>query len=221
MNGIKKIMNKLLKWFKGLGKTQLILLTCLCLDTILCSLAYPSIRKVTGELLPARYFAIEGIVASLAVVISCSLWNSKKFRVFSFKSYRILAILELIGFLAIGISQFLWFNVWVFAIGSLCFGSVICVYINRIVNSFRVALFPDRKREFYDNNVRLVNSVSGLIGLGLAAIIPIPLNVAVLLWGIGTTLTVGWLIIHKNNRELLDTIEDRSSEDSQNNSEIL
>jgi hypothetical protein len=82
------------------------------------------------------------------------------------------------------------------------------------VNSFRVALFPDRKREFYDNNVRLVNSVSGLIGLGLAAIIPIPLNVAVLLWGIGTTLTVGWLIIHKNNRELLDTIEERPTEDS-------
>lgn len=104
------------------------------------------------------------------------------------------------------------FNVWVFAIGSLLCVSVISVYIARIINSFRVSLFPDRKREFYDNNVRLVDSISGLIGLGIAAIFPLSLDISVLLWGLGTVGTVGWLIVYGKNRKRLNSIEKNDDE---------
>lgn len=205
-------MLKIRKIFKDIEKTQAILLTCVFVDTILQSLAYPMIRKTTGELLPSRYFAIEGIVCSVSIIIACALWNSKGFRKFSFKIYTTLAVIESIAWLSLGVTMYFHFNVWIFAIGSLLCVSVISVYIARIINSFRVALFPDRKREFYDNNVRLVDCISGLIGLGIAAIFPLSLDISVLLWGLGTVGTVGWLIVYGKNRKRLNSIEKNDDE---------
>lgn len=195
---------------KKLDKTQKILLSCIFIDEFLACLSYPAIRKVTGELLPTRYFAIEGIIIFLSSIIACSLWNNKNFRIFLFKIYKLLAILEILGFISLGITQFLWFNICVFSIGTLCFGSIICVFLGRILNSFRVSMFPDRKREFFDNNRTLVENISELVGLGIAAIFPISLKTSIILWSIGIASIIGWLIIYKRNKIKLSKIEENT-----------
>lgn len=203
---------KYINRFKNIDGTQAILLTCLFIETILTSMAYPSIRKMCGEMLPSRYFAIEGIICSVSIIIACSLWNKKSFRVFSFKIYKILSIIEIFSCAALGLSMYLWFNVWIYAIANLCYSCIISVYLYRIINSFRVALFPDRKREFYDNNVKIVDNVAGLIGLGVAAIFPLSVNVSMLLYSFGSIVAIGWFIVYVKNKYILDNIENKDDE---------
>lgn len=195
-------MNKL-----HIDNTSGVLLLFAFIDYIMLALAYPAIRKVTGELLPARYFAIEGILSCACGLLVCMSWNSKKFRKFSFKIFKGLAFAEIIAFASIGISMYLWFNIWVFAIGTLITQCIICVFMARILNSFRVAIFPDREREFYDNNMHIVSSVSYLLGLTVVAIWPIPLDVSILLWGFGCFGDIGWLIIYRRHKSKFNRID--------------
>lgn len=44
-----------------IDNTSSVLLLFAFIDSLMLALAYPAIRKVTGDMLPTRYFAIEGI----------------------------------------------------------------------------------------------------------------------------------------------------------------
>lgn len=190
-----------------LDKTSSILLLFAFIQSLMMALAYPAIRKVTGELLPSQYFAIEAFLQCLVGLFVCFLWNFKKFRLNSFKLFKILAWLEIIVCAVIGIYCYFNFNIWVFAIGSLLVSCIITIYLARIINSFRVATFPDRQREFYDNNMNIITSISALIGLGIGIFFPIPLSTSILLWGFGCFATIGWLVIYKRNKQILSNID--------------
>ncbi len=190
-----------------IDNTSGVLLLFAFIDSLMLALAYPAIRKVTGDMLPTRYFAIEGILSCACGLLVCMSWNSKKFRRFSFGIFKGMAFAEILVFACIGVSMYLWFNIWVFAIGTLITQCIICVFMGRILNSFRVAIFPDREREFYDNNMHIVSSISYLLGLTVVAIWPIPLDVSILLWGFGCFGDIGWLIIYRRHKSKFNSID--------------
>lgn len=54
-----------------IDNTSGVLLLFAFIDSLMLALAYPAIRKVTGDMLPTRYFAIEGILSCACGLLVC------------------------------------------------------------------------------------------------------------------------------------------------------
>ena len=100
----------------------------------------------------------------------------------------------------------IWFNVWVYAIGSLIYASAISVLLSRVIIAFKAALFKEKEREDFDNDSQLYSSISSLIGFGLALICPPSLKISLILWGIACFDNLGWMIVYTRNKEKLNGI---------------
>ena len=100
-------------------------------------------------------------------------------------------------------SMAVWFNVWVFAIGSLIYTGAVSILLGRVETAFKAKLFKERNREDFDNDMQLACSLSSLIGFGIASIISIPIVSALILWGIAWIGNLGWIIVYLKNRKIL------------------
>lgn len=158
-------------------------------------------HKVCVEALPTRYIAFEQIVLSLSTLLFCSLWKNNNFRQASIKIYNKLAITEIIIGIIIAIISYIHFNVWVYAISLLICSSVISIYLSRMITAFRAAVFQDRDREDYDNNLRLLTSISGLLGFIIAFIYPLPIKLCLALFAFLWCANIGWIYVYQTNKE--------------------
>jgi uncharacterized protein YacL len=174
-------------------------------DILIC-IGWPTIHKVCIELLPTRYLAFEQLAISFFLILFCSLWKKDTFREKSINIFYYLSLFELISGMVLAFLMSIWFNVWVYAIGSLIYTSAISVLLSRIIIAFKAALFKEKDREDFDNDYQLTSSISSLIGCGLALIYPPSLTISLILWGIACLNNLGWVIVYKRNKIKLNLI---------------
>ena len=174
-------------------------------DILIC-IGWPTVHKVCVELLPTRYLAFEQLAISFFLILFCSLWKNDKFRAKSINLFYYLSLFELISGITLAFLMSIWFNVWVYAIGSLIYTSAVSVLLSRIIIAFKAVLFREKEREDFDNDFQLASSVSSLIGFGLALIYPPSLTISLILWGIACLNNLGWIIVYKRNKTKLNHI---------------
>ena len=170
---------------------------------ILLGLGWATIHKVCVELLPAQWLSFEQLMISIFLITACFLWKNEKFRKNTISIFLFLSIFEMLTGMVMAFSMVFSFNVWVYAIGSLLYTGLISVFLSRIEIAFKSKLFVERDRENFDNDMELAVSSSSLIGFGVASLIEIPLNTALILWGIAWIGNLGWIMVYLKNKNAL------------------
>ena len=195
---LKHVCNRCIEW-----NNKNILIAFRFFPDILIGIGWASIHKVCVELLPTQWLSFEQLALSLFFIIMCSLWKNEKFRQKSLNIFLYLSIFEMISGMILAFSMAVWFNVWIYAIGSLIYTGAISILLNRIGISFKSKLFNNRSRENFDNDMDLACSLSSLIGFGIASIISIPISYALIFWGIAWLSNLGWIIVYIKNKKML------------------
>lgn len=196
-------MKKIIKF--GVDSNQSILLVTSIICTILGASVGPALQKEIISALPAKFLAIQGLVAIGANIIVSHLWQLEDARKRVILSYRILTLTESVaGFCLAMYLAFIDWNVYVFAIASLIYTSLISMLVGKATSAFSNALWKGRKREDYKNEKDLWHGYAGILGLLIAATFTAPLRWSLVIWGITCILDdLGWIIIYLKNKNFL------------------
>lgn len=179
-------------------------LSSLFASGLLFAYVSPTITKAIVTALPAEWLAFQGLFGCLSGFLFGILWQGK-FRRLAIRFFAPLCITEcLIGFLMAMYLRFVEYNVWVFAITTLIYSSLISVFVAKCVMVFRTKLWNEREREVYDNNNAIVQNIYGILGLLLSLFFMPSLNTALLVFGITCIIDdIGWIIVYFKNKNLL------------------
>ena len=177
------------------------LLISLVISGLLITYAHPTLLKAIISGLPAQWIAFQSLAASIAALLMGMIWKGK-IREKAIKWFFYLALIESIcGFLLGLYLCFIEFNVWVFAIASLIYTTVISTFVGKCIMAFKAKLCIEKEREIYDNNADIVSGIVCVIGY-LFALVALPsLKVSLFLWAICCIFDdIGWLIVYSKNK---------------------
>ena len=180
------------------------LLISLVISGLLITYAHPTLLKAIISGLPAQWIAFQSLAASIAALLMGMIWKGK-IREKAIKWFFYLALIESIcGFLLGLYLCFIEFNVWVFAIASLIYTTVISTFVGKCIMTFKAKLWIEKEREIYDNNADIVSGIVCVIGY-LFALVALPsLKVSLFLWAICCIFDdIGWLIVYSKNKLVL------------------
>lgn len=180
------------------------LLISLVISGLLITYAHPTLLKAIISGLPAQWIAFQSLAASIAALLMGMIWKGK-IREKAIKWFFYLALIESIcGFLLGLYLCFIEFNVWVFAIASLIYTTVISTFVGKCIMAFKAKLWIEKEREIYDNNADIVSGIVCVIGY-LFALVALPsLKVSLFLWAICCIFDdIGWLIVYSKNKLVL------------------
>jgi len=183
---------------------QKYLLMSLVLSGLLITYAHPTILKVIVSELPAQWIAFQSLAMSISGLLMGMIWGGKV-REKAIKYFLFLTITESLCGCLLGLYLcFISFNVWVFAISSLVYSSLISTFVGKCIMAFKAKLWVEKEREIYDNNADIVAGIVCVIGY-LFALIALPsLKVALFLWSICCILDdIGWIIVYLKNKNIL------------------
>ena len=180
------------------------LLISLVISGLLITYAHPTLLKTIISGLPAQWIAFESVVASISVLLIGMIWQGKV-RQKAIKYFFYLALIEsLCGFILGLYLCFINFNVWVLAIASLIYTTVISSFVGKCIMAFKAKLWIEKDREVYDNNTSIVSGIVCLVGYLFALVALPPLKLSLFLWSICCILDdIGWLIVYKKNKLIL------------------
>lgn len=90
---------------------------------------------------------------------------------------------------------FVAWNVWIYAIFSLLYVSLVSLTISRCIMVFKTKIWNEKSRELHDNTASIVKDLALVIG-GLMAMLFCPsLKLALVLWGIACIVDdIGWVL---------------------------
>ena len=177
------------------------LLISLIISGLLITYAHPTLLKAIISGLPAQWIAFQSLAASIAALLMGMIWKGK-IREKAIKWFFYLALMESVcGFLLGLYLCFIDFNVWVFAIASLIYTTVISTFVGKCIMAFKAKLWIEKEREVYDNNADIVSGIVCVIGY-LFALVALPsLKVSLFLWAICCIFDdIGWLIVYSKNK---------------------
>ena len=189
-------------------KNQSWLLISLVISGLLITYAHPTLLKEIISNLPAQWIAFESLAASIAGLLIGMIWQ-KNVRKKAIRYFFYLAFVEsLCGCLLGFYLCFINWNVWIFAIASLIYTTIISTFVGKCIMAFKAKLWVEKEREIYDNNVSIVSGIVCIIGY-ISALIALPsLKVSLFLWSVCCIFDdVGWLIVYAKNKEVLKNIE--------------
>ena len=180
------------------------LLISLVISGLLITYAHPTLLKTIISGLPAQWIAFESVVASISGLLIGMIWQGKV-RQKAIKYFFYLALIEsLCGFILGLYLCFINFNVWVLAIASLIYTTVISSFVGKCIMAFEAKLWIEKDREAYDNNTSIVSGIVCLVGYLFALVALPPLKLSLFLWSICCILDdIGWLIVYKKNKLIL------------------
>ena len=180
------------------------LLISLVISGLLITYAHPTLLKTIISGLPAQWIAFQSLAASISALLMGMIWKGK-IREKAIKWFFYLALTESVcGFLLGLYLCFIDFNVWVFAIASLIYTTVISTFVGKCIMAFKAKLWIEKDREVYDNNTSIVSGIVCLVGYLFALVALPPLKLSLFLWSICCILDdIGWLIVYKKNKLIL------------------
>ena len=179
---------------------------CLLISSSISGLIYtysnPPIVKEIISKLPAEYISFEGAWFCLSSLIIGVIWKSRT-RDFAMKFFTWLALSESIGSFLLSIYLVVVnYNVWVFAILTLFYSSIITTFIGKCIMMFQSKLWNGKEREMYDNTASIFRNGTAMLGFAIAMLAMPSLNTAILLWGIGCIFDdIGWIIVYNKAKK--------------------
>jgi hypothetical protein len=168
----------------------------------------PCLTKVIISALPSEWIAFESLFSSLSGLIIGMLWQGK-IRGIAIKIFIFLCIAESVAGFILGMYLcFIEFNVWVYAICSLLYGSFIAKFVGKCTMAFRAKLWQDKEREVYDNNSSILSGIVCMVGFSSALLFMPSLKMSLFLWGLCCIIDdLGWIIVYIKNKEILKNLK--------------
>ena len=201
-----KIWNVLTRFLNlKVQKNQGWLLMSSSVSGLIYTYTHPVIVKATISNLPEKYISLEALWFCLSGLILGAIWKGcvreKAIRYFTY-----IATIESLAAFSLGCYMaFVKWNVWVFAISSALYLSIVSQFIGKCVMAFKASLWVDKEREDFDNTSSIISNTIAIIGFMIATIAMPKLEVAVFLWGCGCIFDdIGWLIVYNKCRRKIN-----------------
>lgn len=203
------LMLRFLNLFKNMLNIQVqenqgYLLFSSAISGLIYTYSNPPIVKEIISKLPAEYISFEGAWFCLSALIMGAVWKNRT-RVFAMRFFTWLALSESIcSFLLSIYLVVVNYNVWVFAILTLFYSSIITTFIGKCIMMFQSKLWNGKEREMYDNTASIFRNGTAMLGFAIAILAMPSLNTAILLWGIGCIFDdIGWIIVYNKTKKNL------------------
>lgn len=203
------LMLRFLNLFKNMlniqvQENQVYLLFSSAISGLIYTYSNPPIVKEIISKLPAEYISFEGAWFCLSALIVGAIWKNRA-RKFAIRFFVCIALSESIGFFILSsYLVFVNYNVWVFAIMTLLYSSVITTFVGKCIMMFQSKLWNGKEREMYDNTNSIFRNGVAMIGFAIAILYMPSLNTAILLWGIGCIFDdIGWIIVYTKTEKNL------------------
>ena len=216
-NKTKKVFKKILKVLNlRIDSNQRWLLLSAAVGGLLTTYTNPTIMKELVSNLPAQWLAFQSLAYSAAGLLVGAAWKGC-IRKNAMRFFLLLAGLETLCGIALGIYLLIEWNVWVFAVANLIYCSIVSTFISKCVMAFKAKLWRDKERETYDNNNSTVCSLVCIVGFLLALVFLPSLKTSIVLWTVYCTVDdLGWMYVYfKNRQTLLQPDEDEENEDDE------
>lgn len=180
------------------------LLLSLVISGLLITYAHPTLVKEIISNLPAQWIAFESLASSIAGLLIGVIWQ-KNIRKKAIKYFLWLAITESMCGCLLGLYLcFISWNVWVFAIASLIYSTIISTFVGKCIMAFKAKLWIEKEREVYDNNFSIVGGIVCVVGYIMALAALPSLTVSLFLWSICCVIDdIGWIIVYNKNKNIL------------------
>lgn len=165
---------------------------------------HPVIVKATISNLPEQYISIEALWFCLSGLIIGAIWKGCV-REKAIKWFTYIATIESLAAFSLGCwLTFVQYNVWVFAIASALYLSIVSQFIGKCVMAFKAKLWVEKSREDFDNTSSIVTNTIAMLGFGIATLAMPSLKVAIFLWGFGCIVDdIGWIIVYRKMRKTI------------------
>ena len=196
---------KVFKFFNiNLQKHQGLLALTMFISVLLNAYFCPVLCKVSVSALPSQWLAFEGVWCCTVSLLIGMVWKGN-FRKAVLKNFVLFAIVESVTAFCLAMwLAFVAWNVWIYAIFSLLYVSLVSLTISRCIMVFKTKLWNEKTRELHDNTASVVRDLALIIG-GLMAMIFCPsLKLALVLWGIACVVDdIGWIITWLKLKDIL------------------
>ena len=182
-------------------KNQGWLLMSSSVSGLIYTYTHPVIVKATISNLPERYISLEALWFCVSAMIIGAIWKGCV-RENAIKYFTYIATIESLAAFSLGCYMaFVNWNVWVFAISSALYLSIVSQFIGKCVMAFKASLWIEKEREDFDNTSSIISNTIAMIGFMIATIAMPKLEVAVFLWGLGCIFDdIGWIIVYSKTR---------------------
>ena len=182
-------------------KNQGWLLMSSSVSGLIYTYTHPVIVKATISNLPERYISLEALWFCVSAMIIGAIWKGCV-REKAIKYFTYIATIESLAAFSLGCYMaFVNWNVWVFAISSALYLSIVSQFIGKCVMAFKASLWVDKEREDFDNTSSIMSNTIAMIGFMIATIAMPKLEVSVFLWGLGCIFDdIGWIIVYSKTR---------------------
>lgn len=180
---------------------QGILLASSSISGLLYAYSNPMIVKEIVSKLPPQWLSIEAIWCSAATLIIGIIWKGR-IRSTAIRHFAVFAAAETaLSFMLSMFLVFVHYNVWVFAVATLLYSSVITNFVCKCIMMFKTRLWQEKSREEYDNTDSVVRSVIMIIGFAVATAFMPSVETAILTWGCACVFDdIGWIIIYSRTK---------------------
>lgn len=219
MNNPLKSIQRLLNL--KVQKNQGLLLACSTVTGFLFCYISPRVEKEIISSLPAEFLSVQSLWWCLSALLIGIVWKGTT-RETAIKYFTVLALTEsFMGFCLGMYLVFVEYNVWVFAIGSLLYSSMVSIFVGKCIMCFESKLWQNREREDFDNTNSIVRGIVNCLGFGIAIFAMPPIKVAVFIWGVTCVIDdIGWIIIYNRCRKQImeKPAEDYSPSETSNSS---
>ena len=154
------MINKILTFFNlKLDTNQKYIFLSLFLSGLILTYINPIFLKTIITELPPEWIAFESLFFSVSTLLIGMVWKGK-LRDNILKYFILFCIIEsLLGFILSLYLILIEFNVWVYAIFSLIYQSLITIFVGKCIMVFKTKLWNEKKREEYDNNTSIISSI--------------------------------------------------------------
>ena len=190
------MMSKIFKFFNiQLQPYQGLLALSMFFSVLLNAYFCPVLCKTAVSALPPQWLAFEGVWCCTISLFIGMIWKGN-FRKAVLRNFVWFAIVESVASFCLAMwLAFVAWNVWIYAIFSLLYVSLVSLTISRCIMVFKTKIWNEKSRELHDNTASIVKDLALVIG-GLMAMLFCPsLKLALVLWGIACIVDdIGWVL---------------------------
>lgn len=207
-------MRHVLSWVKRIFNIQVqdnqgCLLFSSSISGLIWTYSNPAIVKEIISKLPAEWISFDGAWCCLSMLMMGMIWKNKT-RELALKYFAWIAFVESIGSFLLSIYLIcINYNVWVFAVLTLFYSSIVSTFVGKCIMMFQSKLWNGKEREMYDNTSSIFRNGVAMLGFALAIFWMPNLKLSIFLWGIGCIFDdFGWFVVYRKNRNRLLNSED-------------
>lgn len=201
---MKKLLNLL---NLRVDENQRWILLLLFVSGLMMTYVNPRIAKEIISELPAEFIAVQSLVSNMTALLISIIWRGKlREKAIRYFMYLITAE-SLCGFILGFYLTFIEYDVWLFAVATLIYSSLIGSFVSKCIMVFKSILWAEKKREEYDNNKQVIVSITCIIGFTASIVYMPSLKFATFVWGLCCLIDdIGWgIVYYKNRKNMLQT----------------